>query len=194
MEIDHSLCNGFVLAGGKSSRMGSDKGFLPFKGKAMVYYALEALQPICSTVQIISNNPAYKEFDYPVIQDVITNRGPLAGICTGLSNSKFDVNAFITCDSPNIQAQLFEYLLEHLEGYDAVVPFYNQKLFPLTAIYTKNCLEPFMYHLRHNQLRVKEVIESVRVHKIALNSHLPFFNSNMLININTRKELESHEN
>ena len=69
-------CTGIILAGGKSSRMGSDKGLLPYKGKPLVTYAIEVLRPLTDRIIIVGNNEAYKQFDCPLIPDEIADCGP----------------------------------------------------------------------------------------------------------------------
>jgi len=77
-----------VLAGGASSRMGKDKGLCEFKGKSLVYYAIEALLPICDTIIISSNNTEdYQKFGFDVVVDQHKNIGPIGGIYSSLHKS-----------------------------------------------------------------------------------------------------------
>lgn len=194
MSIEIGLYSGYVLAGGKSSRMGRDKGLMEFDGKKMIEYSIKALQPICSSIRILANDPMYDKLGYPMTSDFILDKGPLAGICTGLILSHTNLNFFAPCDSPYINQHLFEHLLKHANGYDAIIPIYKGKLYPLTAIYSKNCLSAFMRSLKNNQLKVMEAIESVNTKKVELGEELPFFNENTLANINTIKELNRYAN
>lgn len=52
--------NGYILAGGKSSRMGADKGLLTFHGKPIVQKIIDQLKPAVKNVIIVSNNIEYK--------------------------------------------------------------------------------------------------------------------------------------
>ncbi len=54
--------NGYILAGGKSSRMGQDKGLMLFNQKPLVQYVLQSLQTVVNKVIIVANNPAYEQF------------------------------------------------------------------------------------------------------------------------------------
>ena len=186
--------SGFVLAGGNSRRMGMDKGLLKLNGKEMICYSLETLKKICSSVSIISNNKVYSKFAFPVYPDHLKEKGPLAGICTALSTSKTDLNIVISCDSPFITAELLLFLVEKLANFDAVVPTFKENIYPLTAIYSKSCLNIFNERLLKNELRVKDAINFVNTNQLELTEKLPFFDEKILTNINTINEMKKHEN
>ncbi len=185
---------GFVLAGGKSSRMGSDKGLMSLNGKRMVEHAHDVLAPLCTNVIILSNNSAYHSLPYQISSDLIKNKGPLAGIYTGLSLSDTEVNLFITCDSPKLSTAFYKHLVAHLSEKEAVIPYDNQRLYPLTAVYRKNCLNAFGQQLKQNRLKVKEAIELIDAKRLLVDHQLPFFEEELLANINTIKEFESYAN
>ena len=73
--IDKKHITGIILSGGKSSRMGTDKGFLVYDGKPFVQHSIEALKPLVSNIIIVSNDEDYDVFGFNRIQDVIKNRG-----------------------------------------------------------------------------------------------------------------------
>jgi molybdenum cofactor guanylyltransferase len=181
---------GFVLAGGKSRRMGTDKGNVGIDGKPMVSYSVEALKEICNSITILANNDSYHSLGYPVHKDIITDSGPLAGIHTGLSISKTDLNIFVSCDSPFVTTDLLLYLVEHAAGFDAVVPSNNGTINPLIAVYKKSCLNLFENRLTKGMLKVTDAIKDVNTKIIELNSEKQKFNNNILANINTPDELK----
>jgi len=86
--FNNNKITGIILAGGKSSRMGMDKGFCALNGKPMVQYAIDILEQTCDSIIICSNNSDYELFDLPVIPDIIKDIGPMGGIYSGLKNSK----------------------------------------------------------------------------------------------------------
>tara|TARA_R110002111_G_scaffold65239_2_gene107006 strand:+ start:197 stop:781 length:585 start_codon:yes stop_codon:yes gene_type:complete len=186
--------SGFILAGGKSSRMGSDKGLIEFAGRRMVEHSILALKPLCSSIQIVTNNSDYCDLGYSVHQDLIEDKGPLAGICTALSLSKTRLNLIITCDSPFVTSALLSHLIEQSEGVDAVVPLFNNRVYPLTAVYATSCYTALNKRLIENELKVKDALNFIHTKQIELTENLPFFNEKILANINTLKELEIHEN
>jgi molybdopterin-guanine dinucleotide biosynthesis protein A len=100
----------FILAGGKSVRMGTDKGLVDFKGKPMIKHLIEIVQPLFSDVIIISNNEAYQKFGLPVLKDRIKDLGPIGGLLTGLKYTNTDWNFFIACDLPFVQTKVINLL------------------------------------------------------------------------------------
>src|ERR1041385_1796721 len=99
---------GFILAGGKSSRMKEDKGLMLLNRKAIVQYVIDALKPAVKEVIIISNNEVYKQFGYQVIPDLVNDAGPMGGIFTGLSRSNTLYNFFASCDMPFITSEVIQ--------------------------------------------------------------------------------------
>lgn len=194
MSIKQEYISGFVLAGGKSSRMGNDKGFVPFNGKPMIEYSIRTLKKVCSSISIIANNSDYNSFGYSVYSDSVSNKGPLAGICTALEKSETTWNIIISCDNPTINPELLVYLIEQSKGFDAVVPCYQGKTYPITAVYSKSCLKSFKHQLNLDLLKVRDAIQEVNTNFVELSKKLPFFDEKILVNINTKQELEAYEN
>ncbi|CAN5307224.1 molybdenum cofactor guanylyltransferase [soil metagenome] len=141
---------GYVLAGGKSSRMGSDKALLEIGGKTFLENAIDALRPHCSTVKIILNRSQNHFIEkltdqIPNIFDIYENRGALGGIHTAFKNCKTEFAIILAVDLPFVSSQAIEKLSEialAFNEFSAFVPRQNDgKLQPLCAIYrTKDCL------------------------------------------------------
>ena len=62
---------GIILAGGQSSRMGSDKGLISFNGSLFIEHVIKALKPLVKNIIIVSNNPDYDTFGYKRVSDLI---------------------------------------------------------------------------------------------------------------------------
>jgi molybdenum cofactor guanylyltransferase len=129
----------YVLAGGKSTRMGSDKAFLEFGGKALLERALHTLRQLTPEVMIVGERTKFAQFG-PVVEDVFRNRGPLAGIHAALTVSATDLNLMMAVDLPFMESRFLKYLLERAESTDALVtvPRSQGRLQPLCAIYRKS--------------------------------------------------------
>lgn len=90
---------GYVLAGGRSSRMGTDKALLPLAGKPLIQHAVTKLRRTCAEVNILSNNPALAPFA-PIVPDIHPNCGPIGGMEAALMHSSHDWNLFLAVDMP----------------------------------------------------------------------------------------------
>ncbi|MDQ2926119.1 MAG: molybdenum cofactor guanylyltransferase [Acidobacteriota bacterium] len=103
--------HGFVLAGGKSSRMGADKALLEFRGRPMVEIAVEKLRNFCVTVSIAGNRQDLDAFA-PVVREMRLDAGPAAGIEAGLEASEQKWAVFIPVDVPLVPAGLLRRWVE----------------------------------------------------------------------------------
>jgi molybdenum cofactor guanylyltransferase len=98
---------GYVLAGGKSLRMGSDKALLKLAGKPLVLHAMTKLRRLCAEVSILSNNPGLEQYA-PLVRDLHEGCGPLAGIEAALLRSKYDWNLVLPVDVPFLPTFLLD--------------------------------------------------------------------------------------
>jgi molybdopterin-guanine dinucleotide biosynthesis protein A len=153
-----------ILAGGQSSRMGQDKGLMEVKGKPMIQHIIDTVSLLTNQIIIIANNTEYQQFGFPVYEDFIKQKGPLAGIVTGLSNSTTDLNWIISCDVPFVSANLLSELMLNLVKVDVVVPSKNDRIHPLIGGYKKSTLQIFKRELEHNHLKIMNVISYFDVH------------------------------
>ena len=189
--IDKKHITGIILAGGKSSRMGKDKGFLKLNGTSFVEYSIKAMKPLVSQMMIVSNNPDYDVFKLKRVDDIIKDSGPLAGIYSGLKHSKTNYNLVLSCDIPLIKKEILKKLVEvEDENFDIVQIESNGKSMPLIALYKKHCETIFYKLLQNNERRLQTAVSECNVKNIILNSENALFTTN----INTPKELKTITN
>ncbi|MBN4070197.1 molybdenum cofactor guanylyltransferase [Olleya sp. AH-315-F22] len=185
--IDKKHITGIILAGGKSSRIGSDKGFLLLKNKAFIQHIIEAIQPLVSEIIIVSNNTNYDIFNLKRVNDIINNAGPLAGIYTGLHHSNTKNNLVLSCDVPLINTEILEKLTLNIEeNVDIIQLESNDKTMPLIALYKKHCKSKFLELLQQGERRLRFAVNQCNVKTIILNSELEKYtaNINTLNNLN----------
>lgn len=128
----------FVLAGGKSSRMGTDKALLAIDGTTLLDHALVLARRITEKVFIVGEKSKFAAFG-GVIEDVFLDCGPLGGIQAALKSSATELNLVLAVDLPFLPESLLRLLLSISQGNDAVVtvPRTAGRLQPLCAIYGK---------------------------------------------------------
>jgi molybdopterin-guanine dinucleotide biosynthesis protein A len=93
------VLGGYVLAGGKSSRMGRDKARLELAGKPLVLHAVTKLQRFCENVHILSANRELALYA-PLINDLHPGCGPIGGIEAALKHSPYEWNLLMPVDMP----------------------------------------------------------------------------------------------
>jgi molybdenum cofactor guanylyltransferase len=132
---------GFVLAGGKSTRMGRDKAVLSLNGRTLLETALAAVHPVVNEVFILGPPEPYRAYA-PVITDIFPGCGPLGGIHAALAQTKTEFNLMIAVDTPFLSAALLRYLAERALAARAVVtaPEINGYPQPLCAVYSRDFL------------------------------------------------------
>lgn len=180
----------YILAGGKSSRMGEDKGLKLFNGKALVQIVIDQLQQVVKKVVIVSNNIAYKQFGLEVIEDVVKDIGPAGGIYSALKHSTSDKNFIVSCDMPNISAQAIHFMLDNCYTDAVCIPQYKNKLEPLFGIYPKSCLMSWKTTMNKGIYKLTDLASNYKLEKIVVDNN-PLFSEVFFQNINTLEDLKN---
>ncbi|WP_048601240.1 molybdenum cofactor guanylyltransferase [Rubeoparvulum massiliense] len=156
-----------ILAGGKSSRMGTNKALLPVGGEQNITRLRNRLQLLFPEVLLVTNDPeTYQFLQIPITTDRYPGQGPLAGIHAGLDLSSNPYALVIACDMPFISQEIAHYLVEQAEGFDAVVPRIEGQLHPLFAVYRSALVPVIEECLKSDQLRMNDLLEQVKVRYI----------------------------
>lgn len=182
---------GIILAGGKSSRMGSDKGLMHYEGKSFIQYSIEALKPIVSTIIIVSNNELYDQFGYLRIEDTVEDFGPVAGIYAGLESSLTAYNLILSCDIPLIRTEVLESLVQNSKLEEEIVLLKSQvRLMPLIALYNKECRKKFKKAIEQKEHKLMNVLSECSIKIIELQDEDSIYTTN----VNTKHQLKEIEN
>jgi molybdenum cofactor guanylyltransferase len=128
----------FILAGGRSSRMGSEKAFLELAGRPLLAHSLDLARSVAAEVRIVGDPNKFAAFG-AVVQDLYSGCGPLGGIHAALAGSSTDWNVILGVDLPFVSARFLHYLVAEAQASGAVVtvPSANGYLQPLCAVYRK---------------------------------------------------------
>lgn len=115
MDAEKMGLNGLVLAGGKSVRMGTDKGALVWHGKEQRSYMADLLRPLCRTVFISCRPDQQGEIDpaYSILPDRVQGLGPAAGILTAFGYDPHSAWLVVACDLPLLDAATLQFLIQH---------------------------------------------------------------------------------
>ena len=151
---------GFILAGGRSTRMGRDKALLPFQGKPLVEHAVALVQAAGLEPCIVGNRPDLARYA-PVIEDSYLHCGPLGGMEAALAAADRELSVFIPVDLPLLPAVFLRYLVERaaITGAAATVPTLAGQPEPLCAVYSQRLLEGFRAGLESQTYKVMRVIQ-----------------------------------
>ena len=153
-----SKIEAFVLSGGKSSRMGKDKGLVHFNGKPMISYVLKALEETNLPVKIIANNPEYEKFGLPVCKDVVREKGPMGGLLTAYQNSEAQVVLLLSCDMPFVNAKAISLLLSAVDEAYITAALVKDRINPLFAAYPVHFKRPVEDCIASEALKMTDFI------------------------------------
>lgn len=181
-ELRHSA--GFVLAGGRSRRMGRDKALLPYRGRPLILHVAAEVAQIAGSVAIVGGPASYRDLGLTYITDKYPGLGPVGGIATALATRSAEWNVIAACDMPGLKAQFLQGLQSHVRAnLDAVVPQTDDgQVHPLCAIYNLSVLPVFEAAAQGQFLKLTDLLPRLRV------LFVPTGDSNSCLNLNTPGE------
>ena len=178
--------SGIILTGGKSTRLGNDKGFLEFNNKYFIEIAIGIISEICDEILISANNERYGNFGYKTIGDEIPGAGPIGGIYGCLKNSSYEHNIIIPVDMPFVIKEVYEYLLIRKDKYKHIVALNNNDLpEPMIAYYNKSMLKVLKELIDNKSYKMQDIAGSVTTKFVRFDDSLDFYNENLFYNVNT---------
>lgn len=158
---------GFVVAGGRSSRMGRDKALLPWEGGTLLDHAIARLRAVSSDVTILCGpEPRYEGHGVPVAVDLVSEAGSMGGLLTGLARAQGRPGLFLAVDVPGVGVDLLAHLARLCGETDAVVPVSARGPEPLCAVYGPACLGPVERAVARGALKMTSFWPEVRVREV----------------------------
>src|SRR5258708_4756586 len=152
----------FILAGGKSTRMGTDKAFVVLDGRTLLARALDVARAVTADVRIVGDAANFAGFA-PVVEDVFRGCGPLGGIHAALRASAAELNLMLAVDVPFVSAGLLEFLVARARESAAVVTVARVGGWqPLCAVYRREFAEAAEVALRQGRYKIDALFEVVR--------------------------------
>lgn len=184
-----------IMAGGKSSRMGTDKSFVALLGKPMIEHLLARVADLGQEATIlITNRPAdYDHLNLPMYFDILPQKGSLGGIYTAIYYSRTAYTLALACDMPFVNTALLQHMIGLIadDSFDVIVPRVAGYPEGLHAIYRQTCLLPIRERLDAGQLKVMGFYDAVRVRTIDEPEYHPFDPHGLsFFNVNTPEELQ----
>ncbi len=186
---------GFILVGGQSRRMGSDKSELRLNGETAVERIASQLREIVDPLRIVGSHSGA----IVSVPDVHEEWGPLGGIHATLATASREWCLIVACDLPFVSRELFARLMDFRdESTDAVVPIQNDlRPQPLCALYRRQrCLKAAEQSIAVGEHSPRALLEKVNTMYIGFDKlsgltgaeHF-FFNMNTPENYELAKEI-----
>lgn len=170
-----------IVAGGKSSRMGSDKALLPFGNfKTLTEFQLHRLKPYFSSIHVSSKSKEKFDFDASFIEDnpEYSDHSPLVALLSILEHFKTPV-CVLSVDTPFVTPEIFQKLYANFEeGDDAIIATSPCSSHQLCAIYAPSIAKIIRTQLSKNEHKIRLVLDLSRTKQIAFEQDEPFLNLN----------------
>ena len=158
---------GFVVAGGHSRRMGSDKALLRWGAGTLLDHAIARLRAVTDDVRILCGAvPRYQDRGLPVITDGPGGPGALVGILAGLLALERPLALFLAVDLPHVDVPLLRHLVELGGGADVVAPRSHRGVEPLCAVYARSCLPFVRASVEQGALKMTGFWDELRVTRL----------------------------
>ncbi len=175
---------GFVLAGGRSSRMGRDKALLVLDGGTLLERIAGEVRRAAGSVTVIGQPARYGLLGLPCVADLVEGCGPLGGLYTALSTTTATWNLVVACDMPRVDAGLFAMLFDAAGncGRLALVPTTGGGFQPLCAVYHRDLLPAVSAAVAKKSLKMHDFVSTIDAYPF----HAP--DPTVFSNVNTPEE------
>ncbi|MBL8231707.1 MAG: molybdenum cofactor guanylyltransferase [Bryobacterales bacterium] len=180
--MDHA---GYVLAGGRSSRMGRDKALLPFESGTLLEHMAQVVRQAAGNVTLVGPTERYAHLGIRIIEDHWPGCGPLAGIHAALLDSMAEWALIVACDLPFLRPDLLSWMLTLTSSRDEDVllaTLDGVRPEPLCGLYRKRAAEVVGMALEAGNFKVTNALAPLRV------TMLPVADTRQLVNVNTPAE------
>jgi molybdenum cofactor guanylyltransferase len=179
----------YILAGGRSSRFGSDKARATLEGKPLVVRLAQMLEPVAASVTAVADMPGkYADLGLRTIADLRPGLGPMAGLEAALDDADGEWILLTSCDLLILHSTWVERLLEQAGTDVEVVAFRDELWQPLPALYRVTLLEAVRKQLDRGELAMWKLIERARHRAAPLPADWP-----AVVQVNTPADLEHAE-
>jgi molybdopterin-guanine dinucleotide biosynthesis protein A/molybdopterin converting factor small subunit len=182
-----------ILAGGKSSRMGTPKALLQFGGEPLIAHTVHALQRLFpETIVVASAEQELPPLTVTLVRDEVAYQGPVGGIYYGLNAASQEVCFLTSCDAPFLNLSLVAYLVSRISDYDVVVPQWQGRFQPLHAAYRRSVAPLLKEQLEKGELRPISLYDKVRTCKLGEEEVRRFDPEGLsFLNMNTPEDYQS---
>ena len=172
---------GYVLAGGKSSRFGPDKATHLVDGKPMALWVAEALSSYAAPITLVGKRELHAGLGLPLIQDSVVGAGPLAGIVTALGNAHKPWCLIAACDMPWLGSAPLDSLVRmagRTKCQAILVQTPDGRAQPLCALYARAAHKPLNQALSEGIRKVTDALDGISWEVLKVNDSQPFTNVN----------------
>lgn len=155
----------YILAGGKSERMGKNKAFLPWHNTTVIEFLYNNLKTIFEEVCVVTKNrDLFSSMNLKVVYDKHLDYSAIVGIYAALTHSNKNYIFVKACDNPIFFESLIYDMYKRLDDYDVVIPKTKDGFHPLFGFYSKRCLKLIGNMIGRQDYRIINLYEQVKTY------------------------------
>jgi molybdenum cofactor guanylyltransferase len=181
----------FVLAGGQSIRMGSDKAFLSWGDGTLLSHAMKSVAAVTPRARIVGAAKKFASFGV-VIEDLYRDCGPLGGIHAALASTPTDLNLMLAVDLPLVETRFLQFMVglaRETETAVVTLPRADERLQPLCAVYRREFVQSAEQALRAGRNKIDPLFAELKTRIIEEEEFTRAgFSAAMFRNLNTPEE------
>ncbi|OFX63196.1 MAG: hypothetical protein A2066_06870 [Bacteroidetes bacterium GWB2_41_8] len=153
--------SGYILAGGKSSRMGTNKALLLVNNEPLLIRAKNLLEPFCEKIAISGQDSDYENLSIAMVPDLYAGCGPVSGILSSLKHSNTDWNLFISVDTPFVNEELLHSLISQIGQFDCIIPEHEGGIEPLIGLYNRTILPLLEETINQGDYKLQRILSKL---------------------------------
>lgn len=191
MPANKQKITGILLAGGRSQRMGSEKGTLRIGSSLLYQFPLGVLEGLCDEILVSTCNGSAFQVDHQLVCDEVKGIGPLGGIYSCLKQSSSELNLVLSYDMPLVNESLFRLLINALGDYDIALPgISEERPEPLCGIYRKGTASIMEEMISKKDFAVNHLLSRCRSKIVPISREMECWRPELFLNINSIEDLK----
>lgn len=182
---------GILLAGGKSRRMGSEKGSLRIGSSLLYQFPLGVLEGLCDEILVSTCEGSAFQVDHQMVCDEVKGIGPLGGIYSCLKQSSTELNLVLSYDMPLVNESLFRLLISEPGEYDIVLPgISEERPEPLCGLYNKSTASIMEEMISKKEFAVNHLLSRCHSKIVPISEQMECWQPDLFLNINSKEDLK----
>ena len=188
MDTSLSKINAYILTGGQSRRLNTDKSLVKLNGQTLTEIIHNKLNSLFKNIYVVGKENQFPKYNF--IKDIKPVQCPLNGIVTALEHNTKDWIYVIACDLPLIKPNAINHLFDNIKSNTQVVlPSVSNSLQPLCSFYHKSVLINFNIAIDKGEYSLMKLLGQIEVKKVAIPAEV----KEQFLNINYPEDLEKAE-
>lgn len=186
--IAPAFVSAYILAGGQSSRFGSDKARAMADGRPLIARVADSVRTMfCPVWSVAQQAGKYDDLGIPTIADLKPGCGPLSGLHAAMHHARTPWVLIVSCDFVALDPNWLAELMRAAGDDSDAVAFRHTCWEPLLTLYARSALPVVQSHLQSGRLAMQQLLDALRTVALPLPTNWP-----ANAHVNTPEQLRAH--